>query len=369
MDELKKDDLKYDLWLMKLDIGCVVKNRLTDCLGSAKNVYEASEAALISTNMVNPETAARIEEDKKNIDIDRLYEDFTGTNQKLLTRSMPDFPDKLKAIPSAPFGIFYIGHFPESFDKSVAIVGARRCSEYGRSMATELAEELSKRGYIIISGMALGIDNASHVGALRNDGVSVAVLGCGVDICYPRGNIRTYNSIQDKGAIISEYYPNTQPVAYNFPPRNRIISALANQVIIIEARDKSGSLITADFALSQGRDVYALPGRINDTLSYGCNKLIGQGASIITSISGFISDIEEVKIHTLLTPSGDGENKLFLEKEDSLVYSCLDFYPKSIEDIVNESTLELMRALSSLMNLCDMGYAKEAFVNQYVRLI
>ena len=368
MEEAKKEEIKYDLWLMKLNIASTAKNRLVDCLKSAKSVYEADLATLKATNMVNAETAATIEEDKKTTDIDSLYEVFTKTNQKLLTRSMHEFPDKLKTIPIAPYGIFYIGHFPESFDKCVAIVGARRCSEYGRSVAIELAEELAGRGYIIISGMALGIDNASHVGALRSDGVSVAVLGCGVDVCYPRNNINTYTSLQKKGAIISEYYPNTQPIAYNFPPRNRIISALANQVIIIEARDKSGSLITAEFALSQGRDVYSLPGRIDDTLSYGCNKLIGDGASIITSIPDFISDIEEVNLHTLL-PSADGENKLFLEKEDSLVYSCLDFYPKNIEDIVNEAGLELMRALGSLMNLCDRGYAKEAFVNQYVRLI
>lgn len=362
------DELKYELWLTKLDITNTRKNRLVDCLGNAKEVYDADKEKLLATNMVKEEVADIIVKSKVNVDLDGEYNSFLSHNQTLLTRPMEGFPDKLKIIKDAPYGLFYIGNLPKDFDKCVSIVGARRCSEYGRRMAIEIAEELSKRGYIIVSGMALGIDNSAHVGALKADGISVAVLGCGVDICYPRNNINTYMEIQKKGAVISDYYPGTQPVNTNFPPRNRIISALANQVIIIEAREKSGSLITADYALDQGKDIYALPGRITDSLSGGCNKLIEQGAGIITSIPDLINNIEEVSINTLYTGEDSMELKDFREKEDAVVYGFLDFYPKSIETIINETNFDLMRVLSSIMNLCELGYAKETFVNEYVKI-
>ena len=361
------DELKFDLWLMKLDIASTIKNRLTDCLGSSEEVYNADRKTLLDTNMVDEEHADLIIADKKVTDPDKLYEEFKKYDQKLITRRDKGFPEKLKTIPNAPYGLFYIGNLPSSYDKCVAIVGARRCSEYGRSTAYNLAKELTKRGYIIVSGMALGIDNASHQGALSEDGVSVAVFGCGVDICYPRGNIGTYTTITKRGAVISENYPETKPIAYNFPPRNRIISALANQVVIIEARERSGSLITADFALSQGRDVYALPGRICDSLSGGCNRLLEQGAGIITSIPDFINNIEDVRISTLYNEEESTDNA-FSSEEDREVYNSLDFYPKSIEDVVRETNLELLNVLSAIMNLCSMGYIREAFVNQYIRL-
>ena len=364
--EACNDDIRYELWLMKLNMGSTAKNRLADCLGTARGVYEANEDTLISTGIVNEGLAENIVKWKKEYEPDRLYEEFSSYNMKLVTRSMTHFPEKLKAIPAAPYGLFYIGQLPKSFDKCVSIVGARRCSEYGRSVAIDVASELSKLGYVIVSGMALGIDNAAHVGALRSDGVSVAVLGCGVDICYPKGNINTYMGLQEKGAIVSELYPRTQPASYNFPTRNRIISALANQVLIIEAREQSGSLITADFAIEQGKDVYALPGRIGDKLSNGCNRLIEQGANVITSIPGLISNIEEVHVNTLYT-GYDNKSISFAENEDMIIYNCLDFYPKGISDIIDESNLEMMRALASIMNLCDMGLAKEVFVNSYVK--
>ncbi len=362
------EELKYELWLTKLDISNTKKNRLTDCLKDAKSVYEADKHKLMATNMVGEETADTIVNSKSTYDLDAEYIKFKTYNQKLITRPMEDFPGKLKIIKNAPYGLFYIGTLPHDLDKCVAIVGARRCSEYGRSMANELAEELSKRGYIIVSGMALGIDNSAHVGALKADGVSIAVLGCGVDICYPRNNINTYVGLQKKGAIISDFPPGTPPINNNFPSRNRIISALANQVIIIEAREKSGSLITADFALDQGKDIYALPGRITDSLSSGCNRLIEQGAGIITSVTGFVNNMEDVRLNTLYTDEYDNVADVFTEIEDKVVYSLLDYYPKSIETIINETNLDLMRVLSSIMNLCEMGYAREAFVNQYVKI-
>ena len=365
---MESDLLKYELWFTKLDISNTSKNRLSDCLYNAKNIYNSNKTQLLSTNIINEKVADKIIDNKDNLDIDKLYDKFQSYNQKLVTRPMEHFPEKLKVISNAPYGIFYIGTFPEKFDKCVSIVGARRCSEYGRWAAKEIAGALARRGYIIVSGMAQGIDNESHIGALNEDGITVAVLGCGVDICYPRNNINTYVQIQKKGAIISEFYPGTKPVSYNFPSRNRIISALSNQVVVIEAKEKSGSLITADYALEQGKDIYALPGRISDLLSHGCNRLIEQGAGIITSVSDFVNALDDVQINTLYTGSLMNCQNFLLEKEDLLVYSCLDFYPKDIERIIAESNLEMMQVLNSIMNLCDKKLIKEVFVNQYVRI-
>ena len=361
-------NMKYELWMTKLDISNNCKKAIVDCFGDAGKVYNASKSELLSSGVINEDIVDVIIGNRDDELIDKSYEEFLTYNQSLITRPMIDYPKKLRVIGNAPYGLYYIGHLPRDYGKCVSIVGARRCSEYGRWAAKELAYELSKKGYTIISGMALGIDNASHEGALKANGKTVAVLGCGVDICYPRDNINTYVEIQSKGAIISEQFPTTKPVNYNFPIRNRIISALSNQVVVIEARLRSGSLITADFALEQGKDIYALPGRINDSLSSGCNHLIEQGAGIITSIEGFVNSLEEIEINTLLPEDNDAIQNLFLEKEDLLVYSNLDFYPKGIEEIIEGTNLDMFIVLNSIMNLCRHNLIREVFVNQYIRI-
>lgn len=365
---MTESNIKYELWLTRLDIANNYKNRIVDCFGDAKKVYDASKSDLLASGVIDDKIADIIVSSRDDELIDKTYQEFLSYNQGLITRPMVNYPDKLRVIRNSPYGLFYIGHFPEDFRKCVSIVGARRCSEYGRWAAKEIAYTLSPKGYTIVSGMALGIDNASHEGALRAKGRTVAVLGCGVDICYPRDNINTYVDIQKEGAIISEQYPGTVPMNFNFPTRNRIISALSNQVVVIEARLRSGSLITADFALEQGKDIYALPGRINDSLSAGCNALIEQGAGIITSIEGFVNNLEEIEINTLLVEDNDNIQNLFLEKEDLLVYSILDFYPKGIEEIIEKTNLDMILVLNSIMNLCKLNLAKEVFVNQYIKI-
>lgn len=362
------NNIRYELWLTKLDIANSFKNRIVDCFKDAKTVYDASKSDLLSSGIIDDKTIDAIVSSRDDELTHKSYEEFLTYNQGLITRPMINYPEKLKVIGNSPYGLYYIGHFPEDYTKCVSIVGARRCSEYGRWAAKELAYNLSQKGYTIISGMALGIDNASHEGALRANGKTIAVLGCGVDICYPRENINTYVDIQSKGAIISEQNPGTVPMNFNFPTRNRIISALSNQVVVIEARLRSGSLITADFALEQGKDIYALPGRINDSLSAGCNSLIEQGAGIITSIEGFVNNLEEIEINTLLQEDNDNIQNLFLEKEDLLVYSSLDFYPKGIEEIIEKTNLDMFIVLNSIMNLCKQKLIKEVFVNQYIRV-
>ena len=193
------------------------------------------------------------------------------------------FPDRLRGIPDCPYGIYYIRDLPPEDVPSVAIVGARNCSGYGREQARIFAEKLALSGISVISGMARGIDGIAGRAAANAGGRSYAVLGCGVDVVYPEENKELYYTLTEKGGVISENPPGTMPRTQLFPKRNRLISGLADLVLVIEARRRSGTVITVDAALEQGRDIFALPGRVSDTLSDGCNFLISQGAGIACS--------------------------------------------------------------------------------------
>jgi DNA processing protein len=191
-----------------------------------------------------------------------------------------DFPDRLRGIPDNPYGLYYIGALPREDRPSVAIVGARNCSGYGREQARIFAEKMAMRGITIVSGMARGVDGIAGRAAIEAGGDSYAVLGCGVDVVYPTENALLYQLLKEKGGILSEMPPGTQPRSQLFPKRNRLISGLSDAVLVIEARRRSGTVITVDAALEQGRDIFALPDRVCDSLSDGCNFLISQGAAI-----------------------------------------------------------------------------------------
>lgn len=201
---------------------------------------------------------------------------------EIITKESGVFPENLKNIHDVPRKLYCLGDVSLLRKKAVAVVGARKCSEYGRQVALKVGETLANNDIVTISGMAEGVDAAAHIGALNAGGWTIAVLGSGVDVCYPRCNKSLYEKILKQGLVISEYPLGTKPVPYNFPRRNRIISAISSAVTVIEAGSGSGSLITAEIAAEQGKEVMAVPGNINSTYSIGCNKLIADGASIMT---------------------------------------------------------------------------------------
>lgn len=279
------------------------------------------------------------------------------------------YPERLKKLSDAPNKIFAAGKLPDETKKAVAIVGARQPSYYGREMAFFYANSLAKYDVQIISGMAKGIDAAAHEGALEAGKETFAVLGCGVDVCYPSCNRDLYNRIIENGGIISEYGAGSEPMAWHFPMRNRIISALSDIVLVIEAREKSGSLITADFALEQGKEVYALPGRVGDKLSYGCNRLISQGAGIAYNIEellvalfheNFTTKISEIK------KNFQQKNISGIASDEKKVYSCMRLQPKHINEIVCETNIRLEQVISILYSLETMGLIVEVTKNYFV---
>lgn len=281
-----------------------------------------------------------------------------------ISREEKEYPERLKVLPDPPCGIFYKGSLPAGEKKQVAIVGARMCSSYGKKYAAEIAAALARAGVPVVSGMARGVDGIAQQAAIDAGGQTIGILAGGVDIIYPPEHRQLYEKICENGGVISEYPPGLAPAKGMFPRRNRIISALADALIIIEAREKSGSLITGDFALEQGKDIFVLPGRLGDPLSVGCNAYIKQGAGIITSVEELLLDLD-------LTPGENApkemKNHFALEKEDSLVYSCLRLVPKTIEELLEETGLPLLAVIESVQRLTDLGFAEEMYKNQYSR--
>ena len=286
-----------------------------------------------------------------------------------VTKDDPAYPEKLKHLSNMPKRLYYIGRLPDSDTPSMAVVGARVCSPYGRIQAFRYAKEMSSHGVQVISGLAAGIDSEGHKGALEGNTPTFAVLGSGADVCYPASNRSLYDRIiRTGGGIITEYEPGTKPIYYHFPARNRIISALSDVVLIVEAREKSGSLITAECALDQGKTVYAVPGAVTDPLSKGCNKLIFDGAGI-----AYCPEV-------LLSEWGMGEDeegsdnkkraeidKLTLASDLKLLYSYLDCRPVSLDSLVRRSGMDARKVSTSMVELVLMGLVREVGKHYYIR--
>ncbi|HEY9574263.1 MAG TPA: DNA-processing protein DprA [Lachnospiraceae bacterium] len=280
------------------------------------------------------------------------------------TRFEKEYPQKLQTIEKPPASIFVMGKLPSVYQPSVAIVGARSCSPYGKMVAKDFAKSLARAGVQIISGMARGIDGAAHEGALEGGGKTFAVLGCGVDVCYPKEHYSLYRRILNSGGVLSEFPCKMPPLAKNFPRRNRIISGLADLLLVVEAKEKSGSLITVDFALEQGKIVYAVPGRLYDSLSKGCHQLIMQGAGIAYDVDIIL---EELGIRGGDRPEKRKKKNLGLAKELELVYSCLDFESKNIEVISMETSYGLSKLTGYLLELQLLDLVEEVTKNHYIK--
>jgi DNA processing protein len=358
---------KHKLWLNSIKgLSIIKKTKLCEKAHGATNLYHTSEKELRSYGFLKDAEVDAIIKAKESLDPDYLYYELHEKDISFVSIEDENYPDRLKNIYEKPYGLYYTGALPKKSRRMTALIGARRCSAYGSSEAFEIAYILSKAGIGIISGMARGIDSASHRGCLEADGYTCAVLGSGIDVCYPPENKELYELIKNKGCIISEFPPGSQPVAKHFPLRNRIISGLSDSVIVVEAREKSGSLITAELALQQNRDVYAVPGRINDPMSYGTNKLIECGAGIIVSTSRLLENI--TKDSDMPKIELDLEKKLpSLSREEQMIYDLIDYYSTSAETLLTESGLEYGQLLQILFSLSEAGLIKKTGQLNYVK--
>lgn len=345
-----------------LSVSLKVKLYLLERYGTPKNIFRIGEDKLCPDNMAQ-KYVSKIFEAKKYIDTaEKEYHKLGQRGIDFITIADSEYPEKLKYIYEPPICLFVKGELPCEKIKTVAIVGARDCSHYGAETAKWFGSELAKAGMQIISGVALGIDSKGLGGALGQNGKVYGVLGCGVDVVYPPENTMLYEDIINNGGIISEYPCKTKPLAYHFPQRNRIISALADCVLVVEARRKSGSLITADLALEQGKDVAAVPGRHSDDLSEGTNSLIKNGAYLVTSPQDIL-DI--MGVETKINNKNLISNQITLDKTKEKVYSCLHLEPKYIETIIDEAGLSYGEVLEILVELEMDGIIKQTSKNYY----
>ena len=326
---------------------------------------------------------------------------------KEIRRGDSAYPQRLMDYGSMPDRLYVRGNLPEE-GPSVAIVGARKCSIYGKRQAYLFGKVLAQNGISIISGMARGIDAAAQKGALDGGGKSYAVLGCGVDICYPESNRSLYDALPLHGGILSEYEPGSKPLSWHFPIRNRIISALADIVLVIEARKKSGSLITVDYALEQGKTVFALPGRAGDSLSDGCNLLIAQGAGIACSPECILEELDYLYAHCHEkgenkedegsesdSKDNDGDSNHFIKQESrykvdrsvgnisvperkrlipedltpagKIMIKALTEDLVTLDELMVRTSLSPEKAMEAITELLFMGEAEEPYPHLYVR--
>jgi DNA processing protein len=331
---------------------------------SPLHIYNMSESEIRKNIILTEKEQNAIIKSKSTNLIWKNYVKLQEQKIEFISCMNPKYPQKFKNIPDYPCCLYVKGKSPEN-SSSVAIIGARNCSNYGKEVALEYARVLAENGVQIISGLAKGIDSYGHEGALTVGGQTFGVLGCGVDICYPRENFRLYMDMIKNGGVISEYAIGTQPRSMFFPERNRIISGLADIILVVEAREKSGSLITTDLALEQGKDIFAVPGRVTDALSLGCNRLISQGAAIVNSPQEILDElgIKCEKNEKLLKKCNN-----LLERKENMVYSCLDLQPKSLDEILSNIDLKYSEIMMTLVGLEIKGLIKETSKNYYMRI-
>ena len=359
--------MKYAYWLHNIPgIGNGKIRHLYEEAACAEEIYHMPAQQLKKITGITEEDIKEIHKSQKKWDVDKEWFRLMERGIGFVSLEQSEFPEKVRHIHNPPYALYYVGKLPDENRKTVAIVGARMRSAYGSQVAEELAKALAQNGIQVVSGLAKGIDRDAHQGALEGGGNTFGVLGCGVDICYPKENRFLYQKMIETGGVISEYPPGMQPVAQQFPARNRIISGLSNCVVVVEAKEKSGSLITADFAMEQGRDVYAVPGRISDSLSQGCNRLIKQGAGAVVSIEDFLSDLE---VLSEINYTQMDFRKNLLEKDERLVYSLTDFRPTGVATLVEKTGISISRLLEILEKLESLGLIKETFTNYYIRTL
>lgn len=367
--------------------------RIIEHFGSAYNAYVAG------SDDINHflENAGLKRKKFKKTSMEELYSEYIRLKEKgILFYSFTDreYPKRLKYIYDPPMWLYVLGKLPEEGVPAVAVIGARNCSAYGRELSERISHILSDAGVYIISGMAAGVDGYAHMGAMMGRMPTFAVLGSGVDVCYPISNYRIYEKLAINGGVISEYPPGSRGVPFHFPMRNRIISGLSDSLIVVEAKDRSGTFITVERALEQGKDIFAVPGRIGDELSEGCNRLIRSGAGIVLDTEDVLSELRQKysdyfkkyisQYETLKNqkysvyygkngsdmgkPESKKNNKA-LETEEKMVYARLSLVPKHIEVILAETALEPAKLMQVLCVLELKGIIKQAHANYYVRSI
>lgn len=299
-------EIEYWIWLSSLQgLGAVKARTLLQMYKHPRIIYDMSEQELKDTGILTDKNIKEILDNQKRDKVIQTYNLMVKHNIKMINIFDENYPNNLKQIYDPPIALYYIGRLDIN-DFAIAIVGSRRTTNYGAHSAKKLSYDLAMRGIQIVSGLARGIDRIAHEGCLDAGGKTIAVLGCGLDNIYPPENTRLFETIiKSEGLVISEYPPGIPPLQHNFPARNRIISGISSGVLVVEAAKRSGSLITACYALEQGREVFAVPGNIDSAYSNGTNQLIKDGAKMVVNVQDILEEYQYGELITDNTKKKD----------------------------------------------------------------
>ena len=363
--ELNEKELWF--WICNLPgIGQIKLTRLLEAFVSPRDIFTCRESDLIGIKGIKTNDCSTI---LNNRNIDNIRKQMQSMERKgisFISYAEPEYPKSLRNLYDPPYGLYVLGSLPDSSRKSIAVIGARNCSPYGREVARYFSSVLASAGIQIISGMARGIDSYGHEGALEAGGYTMAVLGSGIDYCYPKENIELYMKLEERGGVLSEFGPGILPKAGNFPLRNRIISGLCDGILVIEARDKSGSLITADQGLEQGKDIFAVPGRICDSLSAGTNQLIKYGAQLVASpeeILEYYNLSRDNKVQMIV------DSSTIVSEEGKIVLDSLNLEPIHISSLSEQLKLDMGNLMKILLQLEMKKLINQPSKNYYCRVL
>ncbi len=342
-------------------IGAVRFRALLDFFGDAQSAWEASPEDLRAAGL-NKRIVERFIAAREQVDLDALWQKTVDKDIRVMTWDDADYPARLREISQPPPVLYLRGDFVEEDAWAVAIVGTRRVTSYGRQVTEEIASFLAQNGVTVVSGLARGVDGIAHQAAINAGGRTFAVLGSGVDRIYPPEHRNLAEAISGSGAILSDYPPDTPPEASNFPPRNRIISGLSMATIVIEAGATSGALITANFAVEQGREVFAVPGNIFAPQSKGPNKLIQNGAHVLLNPR----DILEVLDLTRVTEQRTARELLPSDEIEAQLLRVLTYEPTHVDEIRAKTGLEVAKVSSTLVMMELKGMVRHVGGMNYV---
>lgn len=364
----REEEVKY--WLaLKMIAGLNSREIrfLVDRFEKPEAIFEESKSALRYFLKHNEEAIECLRNFNKWDEVEKEMKRLNENKAEIVTFRDPNFPALLKNIQDGPVFLYVKGHLRED-DLNIALVGSRRASSYGIITAENLARGLALAGFTIVSGMARGIDAAAHRGAISARGRTIAVLGCGLDVIYPPENRSLYEAIAQSGAVVTEYAFGTPPHARNFPFRNRLISGMSWGVVVVEASEKSGSLITARLAAEQGRTVFAVPGEINSPLSRGTHLLLKEGATLIESVEDILEDIRPQVTPTISVPKEKPVSSVNIKEAEGRLLDLIGPKPVHGDELIKETGLPAGEVMGLLLSLELKGLIQQLPGKYYRRM-
>jgi len=358
------EERDYWLWLTRIDgFGYKKIKALLNQMKKPYDLFRASEEEMKAcmTSRIFAKKDLKNFMDSKNEQVIEAYiARMNAYGVSYVAVDDPEYPEELYGLYEPVYVLYYRGVF-HKHRLSIGMVGSRQCSAYGRKVAERFGEDLAGHGVNVISGMARGIDSYSHIGALRGRGFTTAVLGCGINVCYPAENQTLMRKIIQEGCVLSEYGLDVEPSRGTFPLRNRIISALSNGILLVEAKEKSGSLITVDYALDYGKDVFAIPGDVLGRTNSGSNNIIRLGAKPVFEVKDIL---DEYSIYSNNQVSCVPKKEIILEEKEKIVYSCISLSPIFIDEIARETCIS-MNELQFLLTKLEIKGAVIQLPNKY----